>query len=153
MKKILCCLFALMLLTSAALGEAASDTVRVRFEDGFALSLPADWVSYAVDSERAGSGTLYCLGSADGARLMYVQRWAAEYADLDALRAALEACGGLVLRDSGDTDFITYNLDEGDASGCATLFEGDVLNLLFIPQSDAENMLIAATVMESFEAE
>ena len=74
--------------------------------------------------------------------------------DLDALREMLSARDEIVLREGSEdqTDFLMYNFVEEDCSGCATLLGDRVLNLLFIPQSDADNMLIAATVMESYEA-
>ena len=152
MKRLICCILILMMCTACA--EALYDTVRVTFEDGFSLSVPSDWVSYQVCEENAQDGYLYCLGTSDGSRLMYIQRWAAEYADLEALQADLEACPDITLRSASvnaqGVEFLMYNFTDLDASGCMTFCEDSVINLLFIPQSDTENMLIAASTMESF---
>ena len=154
MKKMICCLLLMLLLLPAALGEMLYDTVEVSFEEGFTLTLPADWVCYEVQPSLCEEGYLYCLGSADTSRLMYIQYRKAEYADLESLQSDLEACSGLVLRSASvnpqGTEFLMYTLDSGDASGCMTLFDEGVLNFLFIPQSDNANMLIAATVMDSY---
>lgn len=153
MKKLLTFLLTLLMLCAPALAEAPYESVRLEFEDGFALSLPADWVSYAVSPELAEAGYLYCLGSADGARLMYIQRWNTDCADLDELRALLEDRDEILLRsDMDDSAFLMYNFAEQDCSGCATLLNDSILNLIFLPQSDADNMLIAATILESYEA-
>ena len=153
MKKMVCCLLALIALIAPATAEDVCDSVRVAFEDGFSLSLPADWVRYDVAPELSEAGFIYCLGSADGARLMYVQRWNTGCADLSELEASLSSRPEIELRtsvsDGESAGFLTYNFTDADCSGCATLFDGTVLNLLFLPQSDAENMLLAATIMES----
>ena len=154
MKKLLCAMLILTMLT-AACAETLYDCVRIRFEDGFALSVPADWVSYEVSDADAANGYLYCLGSADGSRLMYIQRWAAGYTCIEDLQAELENRDDIVLRSASVTgnniEFLMYNFGESDASGCMTLYGDSVVNLLFLPQSDPENMLIAAATMESFE--
>ena len=156
MKKMICCILALLAICTAALGEAPYEAIRLNFEDGFSLSLPADWVSYEVSDELSEQGFLYCLGSADAARLMYIQRWSTDCADLDELKAELElrdeiALGSSLASASG-TPFLMYSFSEADCSGCMTLLDGDVLNLLFLPQSDDDAMLIAATVMDSYTA-
>lgn len=153
MKRLLCCLLALMMLIPVCLAEEPFDSARVTFEDGFSLSLPADWVSYAVDPALAELGYIYCLGSVDGERLMYIQRWAAGVTDIEALSAHLESRDEIELRSDANGDFLMYSFVGADCSGCATVLDGSVLNLLFLPQSDSENMLIAATVLESFSAE
>lgn len=153
MKKLLCAMLIFTLL-SAACAETLYDCVRIRFEDGFSLSVPADWVSYEVSDTDAAQGYLYCFGSADGNRLMYIQRWAADYASIEDLQTDLETSENIVLRSASVTgngiEFLMYNFSEYDASGCMTIYEGSVVNLLFLPQSDPENMLIAAATMESF---
>ena len=150
MKRILCCLLALILLGALASAEEIRDTVRVQFEDGFALSLPSDWVSYEVAPELADSGFIYCLGSADGAQLMYIQRWNAGYAELNELESALASREEIELRTTADGNrFLMYNFADADCSGCVTLFNGSVLNLLVLPQTDSECMLTAAMIMES----
>jgi len=155
MKKLLCAVLVFIMLICAAGAETLYDCVRIRFEDGFSLSVPADWVSYEVTEEDCASGFLYCLGSADGSRLMYIQRWAADYTDIETLQADLESGENLTLRsasvNSEGVEFLMYNFTDSDASGCMTIHENSVVNLLFLPQSDAENMLIAASTMESFD--
>lgn len=153
MKKLLCVMLIFTLL-SAACAETLYDCVRIRFEDGFSLSVPADWVSYEVSDTDAAHGYLYCLGSTDSSRLMYIQRWAADYASIEDLQTDLETSENIVLRSASVTgngiEFLMYNFSKYDASGCMTIYEGSVVNLLFLPQSDPENMLIAAATMESF---
>lgn len=153
MKKFLCCLFALLALISPVLAEPASETVHLTFEDGFSLSLPADWVSYAVDPSLADMGCIYCLGSADGARLMYIQRWKSEYDTLEALAASFEDRNEIELRstnisESGES-FLMYSFTDADASGGMLLLEDSILNLFFTPQSDDALMLTAAAVLSS----
>ena len=151
MKKLLCCLLALISLIPMAIAEDTAHSVNVTFEDGFTLSLPAGWVSYEVSPGLAADGFIYCLGSADGAQLMYIQRWATDLSTSDALHTALEAREEIKLSAADPSNgFWMYTFNEGDCSGCATLFGGSILNLLFMPQSDSETMLIAATALESF---
>ena len=154
MKKMICCILALLTICAAALGEMPYETVRLDFEDGFSLLLPADWVSYEVPGELSEQGFLYCLGSADGAQLMYVQRWSTGCSDLDELKADLELRDeislGSNLESASGAPFLMYSFTEADCSGCMTLLDGDVLNLLFLPQSDDDAMLIAANVMDSY---
>lgn len=152
MKKIICCIFAL-LLALAALAEAPDASMRVTFEDGFSLELPDDWVSFEVDSAAANAGVLYCLGAPDASKLMYVQRWASDFAALSDLENAVEARDDLQLRSSVASDFVMYNFIDADCTGCMTLFNGSVLNLIFLPQSSSDFMLTASHIMESFKAE
>ena len=74
--------------------------------------------------------------------------------DMEALQADLEACPDITLRSASvnaqGVEFLMYNFTDLNASGCMTFCEDSVINLLFIPQSDTENMLIAASTMESF---
>ena len=152
MKKLFCILFALLLLVSAASAEASYESVRVEFDAGFSLDLPADWVSYEVPAELTDDGFIYCLGSADGQRLMYVQRWDMVFTDLSALHSVLSQRPEIVLRTdtaTADGSFLLYNFVDGDCSGCATLVNNTPINLLFLPQSDADYMLIAASILSS----
>ena len=156
MKKLLCCILALISLIPFAIAEETIASAGVTFEDGFTLSLPADWVCYAVDPALADEGFIYCLGSADGEHLMYIQRWATDLDSLEALAAYLETREEIELRFTAaeaTNGFLMYNFVDVDCSGCATLMEDSILNLLFMPQSDSESMLIAATVLESFTIE
>lgn len=155
MKKLLCCLFALLALVSPVFAETASETVHLAFEDGFSLSLPADWVSYAVDPSLADIGCIYCLGSADGTRLMYIQRWKSDLDTLDALAASLEERTEIELRSTNTSEagepFLMYCFTDVDASGGMLLLEGSILNLFFTPQSDDALMLTAAAVLSSLD--
>lgn len=155
MKRLLCCLLALISLIPFTLAEEPYDSVSVTFEDGFTLPLPADWVSYAVDPTLSEQGYIYCLGTTDGAQLMYIQRWATDLTDMNALRDAMAARDEIELRDSENTDSASlfYSFTAADASGCMLLYEGSILNLVFTPQSDASLMLTAAMVAEGFKAE
>lgn len=154
MKKILVCLLALLMLGSFAFAEMPYESIRMEFEDGFALDLPSDWMRYDVDAELADRGFIYCLGASDASRLLYVQRWAADYATLSELQEDLAAQENVSIgaNISENATFLMYTITDSDCSGCMTLFDGSVLNLLFTPQSDAENMLIAATIIESYES-
>lgn len=153
MKKLLCCLLALLALMTPILAESTPETVRLTFEDGFSLSLPADWVSYAVDSALADGGYIYCLGSADGAHLMYIQRWKTDLNTIEALTASLEDRAEIELRSSNTSEsgeaFLMYSFVDRDASGGMLLLDGSILNLIFTPQSDDALMLAAATVLSS----
>ncbi len=145
----------LAMLIIPAQAESDDETVRIEFEDGFALSVPADWVSYDVSEAFEELGYRYCLGSADGERLMYIQFWDTECTTLYELETVLSAREEIVLRTDGesaaDSTFLMYNFADEDLSGGATLLDGVILNLVFSPQSDADNMLIAATILESYE--
>ena len=150
MKKLLCCLLALIALLPAALAES-SDSVNVTFEDGFTLSLPSDWMSYEVAPELQKSGFIYCLGSADRTQLMYIQRWNTDIDSIETLRSELEAREEIKLSTAqASSDFLLYSFIDSDCSGCAALLDDSILNLLFMPQSDSEMMLIAATALASF---
>lgn len=153
MKRILGCLLAVLLLSAAALSETSADTVRLEFENGFSLSLPSGWVSFAVAPELKEAGFAYCLGSTDAAHLMYIQHLEGEYANFDALRAVFETRPEIVLRSTVEAasgrPFLLYNFAEEDCSGCAALYEDSVINLLFLPRSDADFMLTAAAIIDS----
>lgn len=153
MKKLICLLLALLALTAPALAESNPETVRLAFEDGFSLSLPANWVSYAIDPALNDDGCIYCLGSADGAHLMYIQRWNTSLDNLDALAASLEGRNEIELRSNSASEsgegFLMYNFVDSDASGGMLLMDGSILNLIFTPQSDDALMLTAATVLTS----
>jgi hypothetical protein len=104
-----------------------------------------------VDPALADEGFIYCLGSADGKHLMYIQRWATDLTSIEDLAAYLETREEIELRFTAaeaTNGFLMYNFAGVDCSGCATLMEDSILNLLFMPQSDSESMLIAATVLE-----
>lgn len=158
MKKYICLLLALLALVTPVLAEtAAPETVRLAFEDGFSLTLPAGWVRYELDPALADEGYIYCLGSADGAQLMYIQRWASDVTDLEELVAALEERMEIELRSTNTSDsgeaFLMYRFSLEDSCGGMLIHDGSILNLLFTPQSDDALMLTAATILASFSAE
>jgi len=148
MKKLLCCLLALISLFAFCSAEGLYDSVQLTFEDGFTLRLPSDWVSYEVAPELAESGYIYCLGAADGSQLLYIQRWASDMESIDDLAAALEGRSEIKNHTTGVSDsgtpFLMYNFADADASGCMQLFDGSILNFIFTPQSSNDLMLTAA---------
>ncbi|MBP3410202.1 MAG: hypothetical protein J6M10_04305 [Clostridia bacterium] len=176
MKKILCMLLALMLLlgmacaesaateaatpeapatpeASAAPIEAPAEPVVLGFEDGFSLELPAGWKYYALNDEMAAQGVLYCLSDASAQRWLYIQSWDTDCADIDSLqdlidRTAMPQTSGIYTFNG--TDFVIYDLVEGDVSCCAALVDGRVLNFVFTPQSDAAFMATATQIIGSF---
>ena len=181
MKKLLCALLALTLLTGMALAETeateeivdiaeesietpeaseepiepqASTAVRVGFEDGFALELPEGWLYHAVTEEMAEQGVVYCLSNAEGTGWLYIQNWQTDCETLDELKELIDRTA--LLQTSGiysfnGTGFVVYDLSEGDVSCCAALLDGRALNLVFTPQSDADFMAVAAQILNTFE--
>ena len=155
MRKIALLLAALMLMCFAC-AESAGDTIHLRFEEGFSLDVPAGWAAFDVPEELAEADCTHCLGAPDGSRLMYVQQ--TEFSgDHDALRDALLAQGGVTvtsdMQTQAGTRFLVFETSDGTVSGCATLCGGTALRLLFLPKSDAEYLVTAAAIMESFRPE
>ena len=123
------------------------------FEDGFSLELPADWLHYEVSDEMAQSGVLYCLSDAAAERWLYIQSWTTDCADVDTLctliqQTAQPQTSGVY--EFNGTQFVVYDLTEGDVSCCAALLGDRVLNFVFTPQSDADFMVIAARIIGTF---
>ena len=132
----------------------APSTVRMGFEDGFALELPNGWLYHPVSEAMAEHGVVYCLSDAEEAGWLYVQSWASECADINALKELVDRTADV--QTSGvyafnGTDFVVYDMTEGDVSCCAALLNGRVLNLVFSPQSDADFMAVAAQILATFE--
>jgi len=170
MKRFLCLLLILMLLGTAFAEPAAQETpaasepsaapieepslpVRLGFEDGFSLELPAGWKYYTITEEMAAQGVLYCLSDESAQRWLYIQSWNTDCTDIDALqdlieRSAAPQTSGIYTFNG--TDFVIYDLLEGDVSCCAALVDGRVLNFVFSPQSDAAFMATATQVIGSF---
>ena len=141
--------------TEAATQEpaAAQSPVTLAFEDGFSLELPADWLHYEVSDEMAQSGVLYCLSDAAGERWLYIQSWTTDCADIHALctliqQTAQPQTSGVY--EFNGTQFVVYDLTEGDVSCCAALLGDRVLNFVFTPQSDSDFMVIAARIIGTF---
>ena len=149
MKKFFCTLMILALLCTCAMAEAP---VRLGFAEGFSLELPAGWLHYPVTEDMAQQGVFYCLSDADAARWLYIQRWESDCSTADELLELVNTANPV---NSGkynfnDTEFVVYDLQEGDVSCCATILNGEVLNFVFTPQSDAEFMVTAAQVIGTF---
>lgn len=171
MKKIMCMLLAILMLlglacaettateapatpeVSAAPTEAPAAPVILGFEDGFSLELPEGWKYYAINEEMAAQGVLYCLSDESAHRWLYIQSWDTDCADIDSLKDLIDRTSAP--QTSGvytfnGTDFVIYDLVEGDVSCCAALVDGRVLNFVFTPQSDAAFMATATQIIGSF---
>lgn len=133
--------------------DAAQDAVTLAFEDGFSLELPADWLHYEVSDEMTQSGVLYCLSDAAGERWLYIQSWTTDCADVHALCALIQQTAQPQtsgVYEFNGTQFVVYDLTEGDVSCCAALLGDRVLNFVFTPQSDSDFMVIAARIIGTF---
>ena len=150
LKRWICLALALCLLAAVAMAEADEATFTLRFDEGFSLALPEGWVSYATDDPVIR----YALGDGTGERYLYILAQTAPGEDFESLRAAIEARGGgertsdLDLNGHPFAAFIDAGLN---ASGCATLLNGEALTFLFTPQSDSDYMLTVARIMASFK--
>ena len=133
--------------------DAAQGSVTLAFEDGFSLELPADWLHYEVSDEMAQSGVLYCLSDAAAERWLYIQSWTTDCADIHALCALIQQTAQPQtsgVYEFNGTQFVVYDLTEGDVSCCAALLGDRVLNFVFTPQSDSDFMVIAARIIGTF---
>ena len=148
MKKVLCVVVALCLCAAVALAEAERFTLR--FDEGFALSLPNGWVSYP-----AGEGPIrYALGAGDGTCYLYILIQSTQVDSFDAMRAAIEAnadCQSTSLLELNGREFAAFIAPALNASGCATFRDGQLITFLFTPQDDSEFMLEAAAIMASIK--
>ena len=150
MKKILCALMALMMLCGFA---AAEGSVKLGFAEGFSLELPEGWLHYELSEDMAQQGVLYCLSDAEGKCWLYIQSWESDCADADALLELVNSTASPVSSgkyDFNGTEFVVYDLEEGDVSCCATIMDGGILNFVFTPQSDAAFMATAAQVIGTY---
>lgn len=150
LKKWCCILLALCLCAACAAAESTDPTFDLRFDEGFTLSLPEGWVSYSIEDE----DIRYALGDGTGERFLYILARSVDYADFDEMQAALEAggqCGKTSALDLNGQPFAAFIAPELNASGCATLFNGEMLTFLFTPQSDSDYMLTVARIMASFK--
>lgn len=136
-------------------GDAdADETVRIGFEDGFALELPEGWLYHPTTEDMANDGVIYCLSDADGAGWLYIQLWNTDCGELTELKALIDRTTDIQtsgIYSFNGTNFVVYDLTEGDVSCCAALMDGKVLNLVFTPQSDADFMAVAAQILNTFE--
>ena len=151
MKKMICLLLAILLCAACACAEQGG-TFTLRFDEGFSLRLPEGWVSYPA----MGEGVRYALGDGSGARYLYILAQPTELEDFDALRAAIgesSRCQATSALDLNGQPFAAFIAADLNASGCATLLNGEQLTFLFTPQDDTEYMLAVAEIMASFRLE
>ena len=145
-RKLVCAVVALALCAAGALAEGG--TFALRFDEGFTLSLPEGWVSYP-----AGEGPIrYALGPGDGARFLYILAQPTQIEGMGAMRQAIEAsghCSGTSPLALGGADFAAFIAPALNASGVATIHNGELLTFLFTPQDDSDFMLLAAEIMGS----
>ena len=149
MKRTVCLVLALLLCCAACAEGKGAFTLR--FDDGFSLSLPEGWVSYPPSE-----GVRYALGDGSGARYLYILAGPSEYEDFDALQAAIsgrERCQSTSALDLNGQRFAAFIAGDLNASGCATLMNGEQITFLFTPQDDPEYMLAVAEIMASFRLE
>lgn len=146
-KRLFCLLVALMLLAGCALAEGG-EKFTLRFAEGFSLSLPAGWVSYPVDD----ATIRYALGDGAG-RYMYILAQPSPYEGFEAMREAIDAredLGKTSPLDLNGQPFAAFIVPDLNASGCATLLNGELITFLFTPQDDSEYMLTVAQIMASY---
>lgn len=132
----------------AAPNEAGAETFELRFDEGFSLRIPRGWVSYPIED----AAIRYALGDGEG-RYLYILGQSADFADFEAMRAAIDAredCGKTSPLDLNGQPFAAFIVPGLNASGCATLLNGEALTFLFTPQDDSDYMLAVAQIMASF---
>ncbi len=151
MKRMVCLLLALLLCAACCRAEE-SRTFVLCFDEGFSLRLPEGWVSYPA----AGEDVRYALGDGSGARYLYILAQPTPLEDFDALRDAIgksSHCQATSALDLNGQPFAAFIAADLNASGCATLLNGEQLTFLFTPQDDTEYMLAVAEIMASFQLE
>ena len=127
--------------------------VQVWFEEGFGLTLPAEWVSYPVSEADQAAGLRYALGDGTGEHFLYIQLTPTALRDADELMEAVDAGETHTKRGAltfNGTRFTTFIDSEANASCCSTLWGDKLLILMFTPQTDPDFMLAASKVMETF---
>ena len=125
------------------------ETFELRFDEGFTLRLPVGWVSYPISD----AAIRYALGDGEG-RYLYILGQSADFADFDAMCAALNAredCGKASPLDLNGQPFAAFIVPGLNASACATLLNGEALTFLFTPQDDSDYMLAVAQIMASIK--
>lgn len=151
MKKAICILLICLVFTFTAFAETG-DTFTLWFEEDFSLNLPEGWVSYPASGE---NDLRYILGNSEGTRHMYIFSRPTTYESIDALNAAVvadssyEKTGDLVF---DGHSFIAFAMPGQDVSGCMTLHDGDLLTFVYTPRSDSEYMMLAASIMDTFNS-
>ena len=150
MKRALCLALAMLMLWACA-ACAEEEAFTLRFYEGFSLSLPGGWVSYPVSD----ATIRYALGDGEGTRYLYISLQEADFDDFDAMRAAIDARGDFGKTSPLDLNgqpFAAFIVPGLNASGCATLWNGEMLTFLFTPQDDSDYMLTVAEIMASFQS-
>jgi len=130
----------------------SSESFAVWFQEGFSLRLPKGWMSYAVGETDAAAGIRYTLSDGNPDHFLYIQFTPTEISNLPTLEKAIEANTALNKTGTltfGGVDFITYIDANRGASCCSTLWNGELLTLIFTSQSDADYMLAASNLMET----
>ena len=148
-RKLLCALIVLCLCAACACAETGKATFTLNFDEGFSLALPQGWVSYPAGED----GIRYALGDGSGERFLYILAGPTELADFDQMCAAIEAredCGKTSALDLNGQPFAAFIAQGLNASGCATLQNGEVITFLFTPQDDSDYMLTVAEIMASY---
>ena len=148
-RKLLCLLVALCLCAACAGAEAGRGTFTVRFDEGFSLSLPKGWVSYPAED----ASIRYALGDGTGERYLYILAQPTELTTFEEMQAAIEAredCGKTSALDLNGQPFAAFIAPSLNASGCATLWNREMLTFLFTPQDSSDYMVTVAEIMASF---
>lgn len=133
--------------------QAGGETHTVWFDEGFGLDVPEGWVSYRVSEEDRAKGVRYALGDGSGEHYLYIQiestglHTAAELAQAVDGEDGLDKTGNLVF---GGTDFVAFIDSAQNASCCATIWGNRLVMFVFTPQTDADYMMTATQLMETF---
>lgn len=138
---------------SLAAEEPAAEPATVWFEEGFCLTFPAGWVSFPVSDADRAHGLCYALGDGTGGHYLYIQIKTTEFADAKALAAAVDEAESLTKTGTlklNNTDFTCFIDANNNASCCALIRNASLVIFAFAPQSDADFMLTATQIMESY---
>lgn len=155
MKKLFCLILMMLLVIAPAALAQNSGSFTLWFEEGFSLNLPEGWNSYPVDEAARSSDIHYILGDSTASRYMYILYRPTTYEDIAQLDAAISAdesyekTGDLVFNAHS---FIAFSMPGQDTSGCMTLHEGNLLTFVYTPQSDSDYMMLAASIMDTFNS-
>lgn len=164
MKKTLAIFVALLMvfpMTAFAEEVQQSYTVEITFdgsyvpfeEDGFQIYLPNEWVVYEITPEWEEQGIFYATGSEDGTKTMMLSVMDSESQEINALAEEMSASfTGVEIITINDIGFVTYDINESNASGMVALNEnGYVYNFVFYPADDEEYMALAMQIMASIQ--
>lgn len=120
MKKLLAIVLTLVALLGCT--AMAEEMVPVTFEDGFQISLPADWVEIELTDEMLAGGIGYAVCSPDGTHTVQIS-WSPLEADMtvEELQAdlATEYANATIIESNG-IGFVGFTVSE-DAYGFAAL--------------------------------